>query len=476
MAARPSARQSSAGAERAPVGVRVRNGGRSLEEDQSSAARWQRLLYMPLTVLAWLALAIIALWLIGHLAHTVLMVALAVIITIALQPLVAVFKQRLSRPLAVAGAYLVGLAIVLGLGLLLIMTAAQQVVALVQNLPDYAKQAQALEPRLLLAVGRFGLSSNNLQAINQQFLAGAQSIGGSLAAGSLGVASSVASVLIDAVLVLILSIYFMLSGPAVVTWLQESPPGNLRAPARFAVQTVSQVIGGYVRGTLTMALLIGTMVGVGLGILGVPYAVLLGVLAFFMEFIPVVGVLISGVVSLLVALSRGPVIVLVVLVYFIVVHVIESDVVGPRVLGRAVGIHPATGIIALLAGSELFGVWGALFAAPLAGLLQATVMVVYRGLRDEHSSVLASVVAASEAAIEAKEPAAAAAGAATAADSGKADAAGAAAPAEQAEQAAAETDEAAKEAMARGGGEARERAGESAERARDAAKGAAEEA
>lgn len=349
----------------------------------------------------------------------------------------ALFKQRLPRPLAVAGAYLAGLALVLGLGLLLIMTAAQQVVALVQNLPSYAQRVQAFEPQLVQALRPLGVTGSNLQLINQQALTAAQAVGATLAAGSLGIVSSIAADLVDAVLILILmlSIYFMLSGPRVVRWLQESTPGSLRAPARFLVQTVNQVVGGYVRGTLTMALLIGVLVGLGLGILGVPYAVLLGVLAFFMEFIPVVGVLISGAVSLIVTLPRGPFLVVVVLVYFIVVHVIESDVVGPRVMGRAVGIHPATGIIALLAGWELFGVWGALFASPVAGLLQATITVVWRGLTDGQPGILASVAAASEAAVQAEE----AAGAAQAGDA----AARACDAADRASDAAAESEKAA---------------------------------
>lgn len=385
--------------------LRSQGSARSSATERSSAARWQRALYVPLTVLAWLAVVIIAGWLLGHVAHTVVMIVLASILTIALHPLVALFKQRLSRPLAVAGAYLAGLALVLGLGLLLIMTAAQQVVALVQNLPSYAQRVQAFEPQLVQALRPLGVTSSNLQSINQQALTAAQAVGATLAAGSLGIVSSIAADLVDAVLILMLSIYFMLSGPRVVRWLQESTPGSLRAPARFLVQTVNQVVGGYVRGTLTMALLIGVLVGLGLGILGVPYAVLLGVLAFFMEFIPVVGVLISGAVSLIVTLPRGPFLVVVVLVYFIVVHVIESDVVGPRVMGRAVGIHPATGIIALLAGWELFGVWGALFASPVAGLLQATITVVWRGLTDGQPGILASVAAASEAAVQAEEAA-----------------------------------------------------------------------
>jgi predicted PurR-regulated permease PerM len=118
------------------------------------------------------------------------------------------------------------------------------------------------------------------------------------------------------------------------------------------------------------------MVSAGLAALGVPYAILLGVLAFFMEFVPVLGVFISGAASVLIAIVyfREPVRPLIVLAYFVLVHIVEGDVVGPRIMGRAVGIHPATGLIALVAGTEVFGIWGALFAAPIAGLVQAIVI------------------------------------------------------------------------------------------------------
>jgi predicted PurR-regulated permease PerM len=65
----------------------------------------------------------------------------------------------------------------------------------------------------------------------------------------------------------------------------------------------------------------------------------------------------------------------------VIVHVIEGYLVGPRVMGRAVGIHPMTAIIALAAGNELFGIWGALFGAPIAGLLQAIATAIWRDLR-----------------------------------------------------------------------------------------------
>jgi predicted PurR-regulated permease PerM len=147
------------------------------------------------------------------------------------------------------------------------------------------------------------------------------------------------------------------------------------------VTVVNRVIGGYIRGTFTLAALIGLMVGIGLWLFGVPYAAILGVLAFFMEFIPVLGVFITGTAAVLLALFQGWQLALFVLGYFVLAHVLEADVIGPRILGKAIGIHPAVGLVAFLAGTELFGIWGALFAAPVAGLLQAAVTAGWLELR-----------------------------------------------------------------------------------------------
>jgi len=118
--------------------------------------------------------------------------------------------------------------------------------------------------------------------------------------------------------------------------------------------------------------------------LQVPYAALLGLLAFLLEFIPTLGTLLSGVICVLVALTQGWVLALIVLGYFVLIHVLEGYVVAPRVLAKAVGLHPAVSIIALLVGAELLGVWGALFAAPAAGLLQVLLTSLWQGWRHDH--------------------------------------------------------------------------------------------
>src|SRR5712691_10133075 len=119
-------------------------------------------------------------------------------------------------------------------------------------------------------------------------------------------------------------------------------------------------------------------------VIGVPFAILLGVLAFVLEFIPVLGTLTSGAICVLIALTQGWVIAVLVLAYFVVVHIIEGDVVGPRIVGKAVGLHPAVSLIALIAGAELFGIWGAVLASPIAGVLQALLIAIWQNWRATH--------------------------------------------------------------------------------------------
>jgi predicted PurR-regulated permease PerM len=194
---------------------------------------------------------------------------------------------------------------------------------------------------------------------------------------------------VDAILVAVLSIYLLIDGSRVVNWLHTSAPLPQRRRVRFMLMTVERVVGGYIRGQLILSTLIGLMVGIGMAIFRLPYALLLGVLAFTLEFIPVIGVFISGALCVLLALTQGWLLALIVLGYFVIVHIVEGDVVGPRVMGRAIGVHPAVSIFALIAGGELFGIWGALFAAPLAGLTQAILAEVWREWRDAHSEMFA---------------------------------------------------------------------------------------
>lgn len=344
---------------------------------------WMRALILPLIVLAWLALAVLFVWVLGHFTRTILIVVLAAVLAFAFTPLANFFSRWTSRPVAIGLAYLVGLSVVFGFGAYVIATAFDQIRSLVMNLPSYTQQAQAMEPQFEGLLIPLGFQPGWLADLGNQAIGQVQAVAGAVASDLIPRVAEFFGTIIDVVVVLILSVYLCSNGVKIADWLKTETEGPTNFHARSMVAVVNRVIGGYVRGVLVLALLIGVLVGVGLEVLGVPYAVLMGVLAFFMEFVPVLGVLISGAAAVVIALVnfREPIRPLLVLAYFVVVHVIEGDVVGPRIMGRAVGIHPATGLIALIAGTEVFGIWGALFAAPLAGLLQAIAVAAWLEFR-----------------------------------------------------------------------------------------------
>lgn len=342
---------------------------------------WQEALWPPLTILAWLAVIVIGGWVLGHFVKTILTLVLAGIVAFALTPLVRWLSNYMPRGLAIAVAYVVGFSVILGMLAFVIITATAQVTTLVGNLPHYSQQAHTLQPQLVRLLRPFGVNNANYVHAEHQLTSYLQNVGTTVASQSVDIATTIVGTVVDIVLVLILSVYLTANGPRLSGWLRRQTPTSQRRHTVLLIAIINQVVGGYIRGQLTLAALIGVMVGAGMLVLHVPYAVLLGVLAFFMEFIPVVGVLISGAVCVIIALFQGWVLAVIVVAYFVVVHVIEGDVVGPRIVGHAVGIHPATALIALVAGTELFGVWGALFGAPLAGLIQTIATAAYHELR-----------------------------------------------------------------------------------------------
>lgn len=343
--------------------------------------RLVRALLIPLIVLAWLAVLLLVGWLLGHVTHALLVLVLSTVVAFALTPVVELLDRWLPRPLAIAIAYVFGFSILIGLLSVVVMSAATEINNLVHNLPVYAARAQALQPQGIGLLSRFGVTQDQLNQAQDRLITYLQSIGSQAASDAFEFVKTVLNAIVDTVLVLILSIYLVANGPRMVRWLRDQAPRGQGRRADLLINIVNQVVGGYVRGTLTMALLVGVLVGVGMGVLQVRYALLLGILAFFMEFVPVLGVIISGAVCVIIALFQGWILALVVLGYFVVVHVIEGDLIGPRVMARAVGIHPAVALLALVAGSELFGVWGALLGAPIAGLLQAIATAAWREMR-----------------------------------------------------------------------------------------------
>ncbi len=341
---------------------------------------------MPILVLAWFAVIFVVGIALGRVIKEVILVVLAAVIAYAITPLVGLlgrFLPWMPRGVSIAISYLIGLIVIFGMLGFVGYTATGQIAQLAHNIPSYFNQAQQMQPRLLALLRPFGIGVRQLDAARGAAIDQVQKAGGTIASGAISTVTEVADGAISAIIALILSVYLTANGPRIALLMRGAGAGVGwgRRVSTF-ISTVNQIIGGYVRGTLILALLVGVLVTILMFALGVPYAVLLGVIAFFMEFIPVFGVFISGAICFGLALGTvGLLKAIIVIAGFIALHFIEGELVGPRIMGKAVGIHPAVSLVALLVGTDLFGVWGALFGAPAAGLLQAFVIAGWRALR-----------------------------------------------------------------------------------------------
>jgi predicted PurR-regulated permease PerM len=306
---------------------------------------------------------------------------LAALLAYALAPAVKFLERVMPRFLAILIVYLIILGALGALLYLIVRTAIEQFISLSHYVqfvltPSKSGQITPLEQTLR----SFGLSQSQIASARDQIVAGIEGLAGSI----LPLLTGLVGAVLDVILVAALSIYLLSGGSRVSDWLRRSMPDQQQGQISFFLDTLQRVVGGYIRSQVLLCGLIGLLVGIGMQVIGVPFALLLGVLAFLLAFIPVLGTLVSGALCILLALTKGWLFAVIVLVYFVVVHILEGDVVGPRIVGKTIGLHPVVSLAALIAGAELFGIAGALLASPVAGVLQALLIALWIEWRTAH--------------------------------------------------------------------------------------------
>ena len=300
-----------------------------------------------------------------------LLLFIAIILAEGIRPLVdGLARLHIPRALGVLLIYVVAAALLVGLGWLLVQPLIDQGVALSNNIPTYATQLQALATSVQQTAGTNPDIQRFLTAAENQAAAEV----GNIAKSALAIPLSALGVVFSVFVVLTMAFLWLTSirslRPFALGLLPEA--GQERASAML--DELSRHLGGYARGVVINMFIIGGLTGLGLFLLGVPYSLLLGVLAGLFEVIPFLGPWISGAVAVLVALAvGGPLKGLEVFVLFEVVQQLEGNAVVPLVIGRTVRLNPLTVIFAILIGDNLLGIAGAVLAVPAAVIVQVMV-------------------------------------------------------------------------------------------------------
>jgi predicted PurR-regulated permease PerM len=317
-------------------------------------------------ILSVIALLWVASQVVGRIIHIVVVLLLAMVLAYALEPPLAWAERALPRALAAVLIYVIALSVLTVGVLLLSPPLVQQTQTLAERLPGYLNQLNSYPP--LLGFDVAGTLRGAVQSI---------------AMSALQVVAIIAGGVVDAVLILVVGFWFMVDGKRMRGFAARLFPAEQRDKVSFVQDTVSQVLGAYIRGQLVMAAIIGISAGVGSYLLGVHYPVLIGLLAFVFELIPMVGPILASIPAIAISLFQPFPLVLYVAAFFVVMQVLENNVLAPRITGGAVGLHPVAAILAIVVGADLGGVVGALFAVPFAGIASVLIAATWQGWHGE---------------------------------------------------------------------------------------------
>lgn len=196
------------------------------------------------------------------------------------------------------------------------------------------------------------------------------------AASTLTGVSAATEFLTGVVLIIVLLFFFLKDGSSIWNFVLRWFRGETRAKLAESVDRASGVLGGYVRGTATVALVDAVLIGIGLVIVGVPLAVPLAVIVFIGAFIPVVGATVAGILAAAVTVvTTGPIEALIVVAIVIAVNQIEGNLLQPVVMARTLSLHPLIVLLALTIGTIVGGIFGAILAVPYTAMAWTLIQI-----------------------------------------------------------------------------------------------------
>jgi predicted PurR-regulated permease PerM len=344
----------------------------------------ERIVRFPVkTVLTVLGL-IIVVWGLLHvivIARSVIVyILIAVFLTLAINPLVELLIRRgmRSRGLASGTACLIVLVAIAGIGYAFIPT-------LIDNVNNFVDAAPGYVHDLTHGRGRLGFLETKYHVVErlEHYVkhGGAKKVLG-LSGAAVTVTKGVLNFIVGTVTVAFLTFFMLLEGP---TWVERfygllKPESQPRW--RKVGHDIYRQVGGYVTGNLAISVIAGSLATIALLILGVPFAVALGLVVGLLDLIPLVGATLAAVIVVAVAFLHSPTAGIVMIVFFVLYQQFENHVLQPLVYHRTVALSPLVILISVLIGAELAGVLGALAAIPVAGAIQVLILDFLRARRE----------------------------------------------------------------------------------------------
>jgi predicted PurR-regulated permease PerM len=309
-----------------------------------------------------IAIFILGLWVIYHVLDLIILLFVALIFMSALAPAVSFFQNfKIPKPLSILIVYIILIAILSTLLTISFAPLVEQTSKLIFTLPAVLSES-------------FRVSNIDPQVIREQL----PNISGNI----FSITRAIFDNFITIIFLLVITFYLLLERSS----LEEKTAGLIVGREEQVKQLLVQLeekLGAWMRGQISLSLIIGVVTYIGLFILQIPYALPLAILAGFMEVVPVIGPIISAIPAVILAYAINPVLAGGVAALYFVIQQLENHLIVPQVMKRAVGLNPLVVILAIALGGRLLGIPGALLAVPIVVAGQVIMMEFLKEYRKQ---------------------------------------------------------------------------------------------
>ena len=305
-------------------------------------------------------LAYVAFLALDSIRSTLILIAIATLLAIGLNPIVTWLSERgLRRGVAVAAVFLALLLAMAGAVYAIVPPIVNELGRFIASIPQIISDLQR-NPTILDLDQRFGI----LQALNNSDFV--QTLGTGAAGNILTAGFTLAGIFVDVLIILILTLYFLAGFPRIKHGAFSLVPRSRRARVVELGDRVLRQMGGYLSGATIISIQAGLIAGIFASIIGLPYPWAIALGAAVLDFIPVVGPVIVGVSMTLIGFTQGIAIGIIAGGFYLAQHMFETYWLYPRVMRRTVDISTGAVVVAIIVGGALLGVTGAILAVPVA--------------------------------------------------------------------------------------------------------------
>jgi predicted PurR-regulated permease PerM len=312
----------------------------------------------------------------------------ALFLALALNPAVEFFQRQglKRRGASAAVTFLLTIGAIIALFSLFVPTLVNEARGFADALPGYINDVSAGRGQLGRLADKYEIEARVRDAVNT---GGAESLLG-FSGTALAVTKSVLTFVVALVTITFMTFFMLLEGPAWMERFYSLLPEGSRGRWEKVGNEIYRTIGGYVTGNLLISVIAGIASTLVLLILGVPYAVALGLLVAILDLIPLAGATLAAIIVTTVAFLHSIPAGIIVLVFFVVYQQVENHVLQPLVYSRTVQLSPLAILISVLIGAKIAGVLGALAAIPVAGTIQV-LLLTWLELRRERARAPAAI-------------------------------------------------------------------------------------